>query len=494
MYRFLVFFAGFGLMLVELVAARVAAPHLGASLITWTSVIGVVLIAMTLGNCVGGRWADADKPREKIGWGFLGAGISLFIANEMAAHASQVLDGSFFGLWPRIFMFSFLAFFLPAFWFSVLPPLLVKLDARKIEGIGRAFGTLGAWQAVGSLVGTFAGGFFFISLFGTKWLFTTLGIACGALGVWLMREKRPWRHALAWAVLPLVAFDFIVPKFCTAETNYYCIRVTQEEKDGTSRYVLRLDHLVHSYIDPAHPERLGYDYERVYQELVGMQHATSDGFFAFFIGGGGYAFPRYLEAAYPHATLTVAEIDPGVTRMNFTQLHLATSTRIVSENMDARMFVRTRGDHAPYQYVFGDAFNDFSVPYHLTTVEFHRELKKRMTPDGVYALNVIDDARYGHFLASMIRTLREVWSHVYLAPLNDSIKTGRNTFVLIATDAPIDAEEWTRHVSARERPESLLLLPEEQVNAFLEKHPAPALTDDFAPVDRYLSPVFQDAY
>ena len=34
-----------------------------------------------------------------------------------------------------------------------------------------------------------------------------------------------------------------------------------------------------------------------------------------------------------------------------------------------------------YDLIFGDAFNDFSVPWHLTTQEFNEKIKKMMTPD-----------------------------------------------------------------------------------------------------------------
>ena len=57
---------------------------------------------------------------------------------------------------------------------------------------------------------------------------------------------------------------------------------------------------------------------------------------------------------------------------------------------DARQFVELNQDNKQYDLVFGDAFNDFSVPWHLTTREFNEKIKKMLTPNGVYMINIID--------------------------------------------------------------------------------------------------------
>ena len=71
-------------------------------------------------------------------------------------------------------------------------------------------------------------------------------------------------------------------------------------------------------------------------------------------------------------------------------------------------------DSKRFDLIFGDAFNDLSVPYHLTTVEFAKRLKQHMTPDGAYLMNIIDDWRYALFLGSMVNTLQKVFKHTYV--------------------------------------------------------------------------------
>ena len=48
------FFAGMSVMAVELGASRLMAPYFSSSQIVWTVIIGVIMIAMAVGNLWGG--------------------------------------------------------------------------------------------------------------------------------------------------------------------------------------------------------------------------------------------------------------------------------------------------------------------------------------------------------------------------------------------------------------------------------------------------------
>ena len=64
--------------------------------------------------------------------------------------------------------------------------------------------------------------------------------------------------------------------------------------------------------------------------------------------------------------------------------------------------------------VVGDALNDLSVPYHLTTREFNDQKKALLAEDGIYAGNVVDKPHTGNFGRSFVNTLRETFPYVYL--------------------------------------------------------------------------------
>lgn len=501
--KWIVFLASFCLMLVQIVSGRAMAPYVGVSVYVWTGVIGTTLLGIIFGYAAGGIMADTNGNKKTLGVSLVLAGLAALAANFILIILGERVGLGSMPLVARVTVMSFCAFFPVAFFLSTITPQAVKQQLADLSATGSTVGTLSAWSAVGNILGTLAGGYVLISALGTKGVLTGVSVLLLALGLWVARGERLWRNKFALVAGMFLLGAFIVPGACQMETNYFCIRVIGSTSDaGEPTHILRLDHLVHSYVNPQQPLDLGYEYEQVYANLIASRFASSSAFTAYFIGGGGYVLPRYLEAEYPESTSIVAEIDPGVTEANHRLMGLSRETRIITANEDARMHLARGGDR-PYDLVFGDAFNDFSVPYHLTTVEFHRLLKSRMSEDGVYAMNIIDDARYGDFLAAMIRTLREVWTHVYVAPQAHAILPGRNTIVLLATDQPIDQEAWystispaamAKDLSEEARRTAVNLVDPTEIDQLLERKRAPALTDDYVPTDRYLAPVFTDAY
>ena len=502
--RFVVFFSGFCLMLVQLVSGRALAPYVGTSIYTWTNIIATTLFAIVIGYYLGGLLADKKSGRFTLGATLAAGGAAAVLSTYLLIMSDQFFGMANLHIATRSLFYAFGAFFPVALLLAAVMPQAVKLELVDLAHTGRTVGSLSFWNSLGSIAGTAVGGFVLIQAVGTKHALFLIAVSLMLLGIIVAKSTKLWKSPLGFLAGLVLIGDLFLPSGCVKETNYYCIRILKDSTTvpGETRLILRLDHLVHSYVLPDDPGNLGYGYEQVYARLLVMKHTSGDTFKTFFIGGGGYVLPRYLEAYYPNAAVRVAEVDPGVTKINYEKLGLNPETKIQSVNLDARQDLEKGG--GPYDLVFGDAFNDFSVPFHLTTVEFHQLLKSRMSEKGVYALNIIDDRRYGAFLASMVRTLRTVWKNVYIAPQAEQLEDGRNTIVLIATDEPLDQEAWNKAIPFSHGKKTLTLdsgsdmtsviLSPEKVDAFLAEHAEPALTDAFVPVERYLAPVFRDAY
>src|ERR1051326_4281210 len=71
-----VFVASCCTLILELVAGRILAPFIGVSLYTWTSIIGVVLAGISLGNYLGGRVADRWPQRRTLGFLLAAGGLA----------------------------------------------------------------------------------------------------------------------------------------------------------------------------------------------------------------------------------------------------------------------------------------------------------------------------------------------------------------------------------------------------------------------------------
>jgi len=143
-----------------------------------------------------------------------------------------------------------------------------------------------------------------------------------------------------------------------------------------------------------------------------------------------------------------------------------------------------------YDLILGDAFNDYSVPYHLTTREFNQRVRAWLAPDGLYLVNLIDGLRHD-FLRAFIYTLRQTFRYVYVVPAHSSWRQSpRMTFVLVATDAPLDLT--ADQLLSTDDSSLKNLLDDEQVNALLSEGRTVMLTDQYAPVEQMLAPVFRD--
>ncbi len=490
----LVFLSSGSIMTIELVASRLAAPRLGVSLYTWTSIIGIVLAGISVGNYVGGRlsdrWASLPFLGLLLALASLGTLSILYLTDLF--HRVPITHS-----WPvmlQIVGYVAAVYFVPGAILGCVSPTVVKLSLDDLNRAGTTVGKIYAWSTAGSIAGTFATGFWFISWFGTRTIITIVAALLMILALWFVTVGG-WRKALFRAAVLLTLFavgwwflqtNGALASECLQESKYFCIKVHDEQVEGREVRSLVLDRLVHSYTDIDDPTYLQYGYERTYAEVIEplvQANPTPD---VFFIGGGGYTFPRYLEETLPASRLVVAEIDPAVIEVAYTHMGLDRDTRIESWAMDARAYMAWHGQPNSFDIIFGDAFNDYSVPFHLTTLEFAQLLDHLLREDGMYLANIIDGGRHGHFLRAFVRTLQQVFPHVYVIP-NQRVgweNSTRSTFVVVASRQTLDLHS----LDMEHQP-----LTPEDLAAYLAQEPPLILTDDFVPVDNLLLPVFRDS-
>jgi len=490
----LVFISSGCTMVIELVASRLIAPRVGVSLYTWTSVIGVILAGISLGNYIGGRLADRYASPTLLGAVYTLAAYACLLPLWLGEglHAFRLPFETPLLLW--IVIYISLLFLLPSIILGCVSPIVVKLSLTDLSRAGTTVGKIYAWSSGGSIFGTFLTGFFLISRFGTKATVVGVSVLLILLGGWFLATG-PWRKALVRlgfaallyvaAVLSLSRAGLLATE-CMLETDYSCINVYEKDQDGRSVRELLLDRLVHSYTDLDDPTYLAYGYEKTYAGLLQPLMSDRTGLDAFFIGGGGYTFPRYLQARLPDSHIVVTEIDPGVTRAAERWLGLPQDTAIETYNEDARRHLVTRGAEGSYDVVFGDAFNDYSVPYHLTTLEFARLVDYVLRDDGIYMANIIDAGPQGHFMRAFVSTLQAVFAHVTVIPSTagwrDSLRT---TWVVAGSQREIDLAHM---------PEGYLALAPETLEGYLAEKPHVMLTDDYVPVDNLMVPVAEASF
>ena len=479
---------------IEIVAGRILAPTIGVSLYTWTSIIGIVLAGISVGNFVGGVAADRFPRRPFLGLVLLASGVSSLGILPLIDVTANALDG--LPIVPRIVVLTTVLFFPPSVILGMVTPIVVKLRLRSLARTGNIVGATYAVSTAGSIFGTFITGFVLIQWIGTRSIIVAAAVVLLVLAVafgrlWEVKIASGLLTALLVAVAVLTVRMDVLNSICMVESSYFCIRVSVREEAGRTVSVLILDKLVHSYVDLDDPTFLVYGYEKVLGDLSVYMGDRDPQFRSLFIGGGGYTMPRFIEDRFPDSVVEVVEIDPAVTEVVHRHLGMPRDTAIVTYNEDAR----TKFLDLPegrYDLVIGDAFDHFSVPYHLTTLEFNERVNELLKDGGLYTLNVVDKLHSGRFLRAVVHTLQQTFDYVYLLRNSDRWDADlRHTYVVAASNEAVPFAK-VAEANARAGRGRLVLhvMPAGAFHDWIAARENILLTDDFVPVDNLLAPLF----
>ena len=486
LYGSAVFLSSAITLVLEITAGRLIAPYVGVSIYSWTSIIGVVLAGLSLGNWLGGTWADRGGADRGAGLVLVAAAISSLGVLTVLTIVAPMVMAAELSLLSGAFVLAASLFFVPSVLLGVITPLLTTLALQHGERPGRIVGSMHALAALGSITGTFAAGFWLIQHVGTRNILILCTVTLFLVSIPFLFRRAPVA-LVAGIALVLVTGGitearrgFLNP--CTVESQYYCIRVEPAFADvpfGEARAMV-LDHLVHGVSHATEPGMLVSPYVHLTDELVsGYLGPEVAGARYFFAGGGAYTHPRAVKALTPEALVTVAEIDPAVTEAAVESLYLDHSGMRVLHT-DARMALhRLAGER--FDVVIGDVAHDVAMPWHLLTREYTALVRSRLAPDGLYVLNVIDGYPDPLLVKSIVKTLREQFRyvHVWLEEL-PSVPV-RETYILSATDR----FEPPRTVTAfRGFERTWIRITDHLESSGTALDTLPLLTDDFVPVER----------
>jgi spermidine synthase len=472
--RALVFATSASVLILEILAVRLLAPYLGVSLEVFTGIIGVILAGISAGAWAGGRAADRADPPRLLGPLLVVGGLTA-VASPLIVDlvGSAVASGAL-----SIVVITTLGFFAPAAVLSAVPPVVVKIRLASLAETGSVVGSYSAIGTAGALVGTFVTGFVLIAAFPTRPIVFAVGALLTAAGLilWVSRRSSAVSTVLVLVLLGGLLVVFDGP--CQYETAYHCAIVVADDLRTTGR-LLVLDTGHHSYVDIEDPTHLEFRYIRVMADVINLELPPGP-LAAVHIGGGGFTMPGYLSATRPGGENTILEIDGKLVEIGTTHLALDDPSDVIVD--DARRSIETV-PLGSVDLAIGDAFSGFSVPWHLTTVEFIEKVAARLRPGGIYTINVIDYPDLA-FARSEASALLEVFEHVTVfAPDGYLAGNGGGNFVMVASDQPIDVAGIEAAISARGGVESGL--GAEEVRAFASG--ARPLFDDFAPVDQLIN-------
>ena len=235
-----------------------------------------------------------------------------------------------------------------------------------------------------------------------------------------------------------------------------------------------------SAVDLADPNKLIVPYvEMLFAAAIFQPNPTR----VLMIGLGGGTFNRVFTQAYPQASLVTVELDRKVQQLATEHMGFETSERNSVTIADGRRFVRRNQDRATYDWLIVDAYKGNTVPPHLKTVEFYREIARCLTPGGVAAFNLQDSTKLFDF---DVATLAAAFPQVIYFKVPDA----PNTIAIASATGSPKLEETLRRFDPKTLPAALRKRVEFDRIAAAHQRPqsasdAKVMTDDFAPAEYY---------
>jgi tetratricopeptide (TPR) repeat protein len=312
----------------------------------------------------------------------------------------------------------------------------------------------------------------------------------------LITGLAPW-HWASKAGAALAIREKPNPKVIYQDESQYCYIAVEQASENPDHRLFMQDKLKHSEIIMGDILNLQYFYSRIYAVLTHYLGPEKRKLSVMMIGGGGYVYPRYVEKMWPSSSIDVVEIDPAVTKAAIEAFGLEKATSIRTFHMDARNFVdelsakeAQTGQSPRYDFIYGDAFNDYSVPYQLTTKEFNDKIFRLLSEEGTYLINLIDIFDSGMLLGAMINTLEQTFPYVYVFSETGQPHSGRNTFIVAASKRLIDVAHFYERYKSRLR---MWHLDKTEIDGLKTKANNLILTDDYAPVENLLVPAVRES-
>lgn len=155
------------------------------------------------------------------------------------------------------------------------------------------------------------------------------------------------------------------------------------------------------------------------------------------VGLGGAAVSSCLGQWFPNLKIDIVEVDGKVIELSKKYFSLSESNRCRVFEEDGRVFIKKRKGQEPYDWIILDAFKSGSIPYHLKTQEFYKEIREVLSPGGVLGSNLYGK---GNTLKPRdTKTFLSVFPQIYCFEDDEQVAT-----VLIATDGQRWSEEKIR--------------------------------------------------
>lgn len=482
------FFSGMSVMAVELGASRLLAPYFSSSQIVWTIIIGTIMIAMALGNIYGGRSADRNPHPDRLYlriivsaiWIAAIPAVGKYIIIGISGLLILAVNDNFLIL--AAFFACMIIFAYPLFLLGTVTPSLAKYTVNNLDDNGKTIGALGAFNTIGSIIGTFLPTFVTIPTVGTNYTFLIFSGILLLLGIIYFISKGTRRTVCAVSVALFIIFSILGhnDRFAFWEKNltyegesvYNYLQVREDSGSvilstnvlfGVQSIMKKDDSLTGMY----------YDYAMAAPVIAGIKENDSADVLILGMGTGTYA--RQSLRYFPNLRIEGVEIDRRITDLATKYFDLPKNVHV--DTYDGRAYLQAIAKR--YDVIMVDAYQDITIPFQMSSKEFFNMVKGHLNKNGVMVVNMnMHSNQEGNVNQYLSDTIASIFPQVYTVDVNGS--TNRELF---ATENNSAREDLTKNTAALNNNQLMGLM--ENIGDSLKRYEPGhyILTDDRAGVE-----------
>jgi len=490
-----VFVSGMTTLGIEFAASRLLGSVFGTSNLVWAAIIGLILIYLTVGYTLGGKWADKNPDQVKfytlLTWGAFTAGVVPFIARPVLYAAADAFDQLQIGVLLGAFSAVLVLLAIPVTLLGTITPFAIRLTLSDTKQAGKTAGRIYAISTLGSFLGTFTPDLLLIPWLGTRWTFVVFSLLLSVVGLIGLYLSGGWKAFLKWAWMPLLILGMGLlwgpgpvkkhpAQIYEKESSYNYIQVLEE--DGYRFLRLNEGQGIHSIYHPDHLAYWGTWMQVLPAPFFNSPpYAPGDVQSMAIIGLAAGTSARQASSAFGSLPIDGYEIDREIILVGQEYFGMKIpNLNPIAE--DGRWGLVHSGKK--YSLISIDAYRPPYIPWHLTTQEFFQEVYLHLEDQGALVLNVGRVPEDEKLLAGLVATIRTVFPSVYVIDV-----PGTYNSIIYAT---VDLTRWENletnlvYLLQGDAPEPTLV---RSIKVALENHrPLPeggqVFTDDQAPIEQ----------
>jgi predicted membrane-bound spermidine synthase len=409
------FAEGFSTLAVEVIAIRLAVPVVGSSVVLTGVMLGVVLLALSVGYWRGGALSASWNPQQTR------RALSRNLLIAAALHGAVVFP------FEAMALTKFLGWGLPlplaiglAATVLLLPPLYLAsqtvpmlAELTNVDGhAGRASGRILFFSTLGSVVG---------GVVPPVWLFPSIGVtrtgfvvcallAAAAVTIAFQKSTIVFGAAALGMVACVAALTASRHEIFHFDSEYQTLQIVEDRAiDGRAERVLMISGGRASGVYKDTGET-SFAYARAAFRALRESRADT----VLVIGAAGFNLPRDASTLPYMRIVDAVDVDPAVKPVSEQYfLHQELPVMIRFFPLSARYAVRKFGDdRRRYGFTFLDAYFGQGIPEELVTLDFFEDVRR--VSDRTVANLITDRDLDSDFSRNFLATFRQAFGAVWI--------------------------------------------------------------------------------